>query len=158
MRQWTAARALLVGGSIAGALDILFAITFAFANGVAPMRLLQSVASGLLGRASYSGGLATAALGLGLHFLMSFLFAGAYLLASRRVPWLNGHALLAGAAFGIGVFFFMRGVVLPLSAFPHQLSFTGLAAAMDLLSHIILFGTPIALAARRAMPAPQAYP
>ena len=49
--------AVLVGGSIAGALDILFAISFAGYNGVPPADLLQTVASGLLGNAAFSGGI-----------------------------------------------------------------------------------------------------
>ena len=43
--------AVLVGGLIAGTLDILFALTYAAVNGVGPLRLLQTVASGLLGDA-----------------------------------------------------------------------------------------------------------
>ena len=43
-------RAVLTGGTIAGTLDILFALTFAAANGVGPVQLLQNVASGLLVR------------------------------------------------------------------------------------------------------------
>ena len=56
--------AVLVGGSIAGTLDILFAISFAGYNGVPPAGLLQTVASGLLGNAAFSGGIPIAALGL----------------------------------------------------------------------------------------------
>lgn len=42
-------RAVLAAGLVAGALDILFAFASA---GVGPVRVLQSVASGLLGRAA----------------------------------------------------------------------------------------------------------
>ena len=45
----------------------------------------------------------------------------------------------------------MRLVVLPLSAFPHPVSFKPLAAGLDLLSHMFLFGLPIALAASKAI-------
>ena len=43
----------------------------------------------------------------------------------------------------------MRLVVLPLSAFPHPVTFKPLSASLDLLSHMFLFGVPIALAAAR---------
>lgn len=152
MQQWSWRRAVFVGGSIGGALDILFAISFASFNGVPPQRLLQMVASGLLGEPSYSGGMATAALGLGLHFSIAYLLAGVFLLASRRIKLLTQHALLAGALFGIAVLLFMRLVVLPLSAFPHPVSFKPLATGLDLLSHMLLFGIPISLAARKATP------
>ena len=151
MRQHSAGWAVLVGGSIAGALDILFAITFAGIEGVSPARLLQTVASGLLGESAYSGGAATAVVGLVLHFLMALLLAGIFVAVSRRGVFLTRHAVVSGALFGVIVFLGMRLVVLPLSAFPHPVTFRPLASALDLLSHMFLFGVPIALAARRAV-------
>jgi len=142
--------AVLVGGSIAGTLDILFAISFAGYNGVLPARLLQTVASGLLGNAAFSGGIPTAALGLVLHFGMSYLWAGIFLVAARRLPRLVRQPMLSGILFGVVVFLTMRLVVLPLSAFPYPVTFKPLATMLDLLSHTFLFGVPIALAARRA--------
>ena len=53
--------AVLIGGTIGGTLDILFALTFAAVNGMGPITLLQTVASGLLGEAAYSGGVPVAA-------------------------------------------------------------------------------------------------
>lgn len=150
MQQWSAGRAILVGGFVAGLLDIAFAISFAYADGTPPLRLLQTVASGLLGESAYAGGTAASALGLACHFAIAFLLAGAYYLASLRIRFLTRHALVAGALFGIVVFLGMRLVVLPLSAFPHPVSFRPLATVLDLLSHMLLFGVPIALAVRRA--------
>jgi len=150
--------AVLVGGLVGGALDILFAISFAAYNGIPAMRLLQSVASGLLGSDAYSGGTPTAALGLTLHFAMAIAFAGAFVLASRRLPLLVRRPYLFGGLFGVGVFLFMRFVVLPWSAFPHPVSFRPLATTLDLLSHVFLFGIPIALAARAASPLRQSNP
>jgi len=150
--------AVLVGGVVGGALDILFAISFAAYNGVSALRLLQSVASGLLGRDAYTGGVPIAALGLFLHFAMAIAFAGAFVLASRRLTLLVRHPLVFGGLFGVGVFLFMRFVVLPWSAFPHPVSFRPLATTLDLLSHVFLFGIPIALAARAASPVRQTIP
>ncbi len=143
--------ALLVGGSIAGALDILFAISFAAYNGTAPLELLQTVASGALGEAAFTGGVPAAALGLVLHFLLSYAWAGAFLLAAARIPTLVRRPLVSGAVFGIVVFLLMRLVVLPLSAFPFPVKFRPLASTLDLLSHMFFFGVPIALAARCAL-------
>jgi len=39
----------------------------------------------------------------------------------------------------------MRLLVLPLSAYPHPVTFKPLATALDLLSHMFLFGAPIAM-------------
>jgi uncharacterized membrane protein YagU involved in acid resistance len=150
MNRWSIGRAMLVGGLVGGALDLLFALTFAYSNGTPPLRLLQAIASGILGEASYTGGAATAALGFGAHFFISLALASFYVLASRRFPLLVRHAIFGGAVFGIAVLLFMRLVVLPISAFPHPMSFKPLATALDLLSHMFLFGVPIALAARKA--------
>ena len=143
--------AVLLGGSIAGVLDIIFAISFAAYNGATPVRLLQTVASGLLGTAAFSGGVPAAALGLALHFVMSFLWAGAFLALAERVPALALHPLMAGIGFGVFVFLSMRLVVLPLSAFPYPVTFRPLATTLDLLSHMLLFGVPIAWATQRAL-------
>ena len=149
MKQRSGLRAVLVGGSIAGTLDILFAISFAGYNGAPPARLLQTVASGLLGNEAFSGGIPTAALGLLLHFGMSYLWAGIFLVAARRLPRLVRQPMLSGILFGVVVFLTMRLVVLPLSAFPYPVTFKPLATTLDLLSHTFLFGVPIALATRR---------
>ena len=150
MNDRSVVRAVLVGGSIAATLDILFAISFAGYNGVPPADLLQTVASGLLGNAAFSGGIPIAALGLVLHLLMSYLWAGIFVVAARRFPRLVRQPMLSGTLFGVAVFLTMRLVVLPLSAFPYPVSFKPLATILDLLSHTFLFGVPIALAARRA--------
>jgi uncharacterized membrane protein YagU involved in acid resistance len=143
--------AVLLGGSIAGILDIIFAISFAAYNGATPVRLLQTVASGLLGTAAFTGGIPVAALGLALHFFMSFAWAGAFLALARLVPAFTLHPLLSGIIFGAFVFFAMRLVVLPLSAFPYPVTFKPIATTLDLLSHTLLFGVPIAWAIQRAL-------
>ncbi|HET7793810.1 MAG TPA: hypothetical protein VFL64_10550 [Rhizobacter sp.] len=143
--------AVLLGGSLAGLLDIIFAISFAAYNGATPVRLLQTVASGLLGSAAFGGGIPVAALGLALHFGMSLLWAGVFLAAAKLVHALALHPIASGIAFGVVVFLVMRLVVLPLSAFPYPVSFKPLATTLDLLSHMLLFGMPIAFAVRKAL-------
>jgi uncharacterized membrane protein YagU involved in acid resistance len=150
MKHRSAVWAVLVGGCIAGTLDILFAISFAYYRGMAPVRLLQTVASGVLGNAAFTGGIPAAALGLALHFGMSIGWAVLFVIAAVRFPHLLRRPLQSGILFGVVVFFAMRLVVLPLSAFPYPVAFKPLATALDLLSHMLLFGAPIALTARTA--------
>lgn len=144
-------RAILVGGSIAAALDILFAITWAAINGRTPVWLLQTVATGLLGKDAYEGGVGAAVLGLAGHFAMSFGWAALFVAAASRLPALVAKPAFTGPVFGILVFFTMRLVVLPLSAFPYPVSFSQPGATYDLLSHMFFFGLPIALAAAKAV-------
>lgn len=111
--------------------------------------MLQSVASGLLGRSAYAGGLPTAALGLGLHFFIAFVAAAVYFGASVKWPLLVRRAAPCGLVHGIAVFFFMRHVVLPLSAFQPG-PFSWPLFVNGLLIHAFGVGLPIALVARRS--------
>ena len=80
-------QAILIGGLIAGALDITCAFIFSYIrSGRSPAFVLQSVASGVLGRDAYQGGTKTAALGLGFHFVIALTAAAVYVLASRALP------------------------------------------------------------------------
>jgi hypothetical protein len=139
-----------LGGLVAGALDISYAFVFYGSMGVSPLRILQSIASGLLGRASYQGGIATAALGLTLHFLIAVAAAFVFYAASRRIGWMVRHWLVSGAVFGLGMHGFMNFVVLPLSAYPHKLSFPWPALLSGLFVHAFLVGVPIAFGVHRA--------
>ena len=151
MKNWPIIRTILLGGTVAAALDILFAITFAAYNGMEAERLLQVVASGALGQAAFVGGHHSAALGLLFHFLLSYLWAAIFFVIAWHVPALTRRPLLSGIGFGVIVFFAMRLVVLPLSAFPFPVTFKLFNSAMDLLSHMFLFGLPIAIATRKAL-------
>jgi uncharacterized membrane protein YagU involved in acid resistance len=152
----TPARAVLLGTLTVGVLDILDAfVFFGVRNGVSPVRILHSIAAGLLGReAARGGGLATAALGLVLHFFIAFVVVAVYVYASRKLPILARQPLLFGALYGLAVYGVMNYVVLPLSA-------AGGAAASTppwpvlvngLLIHMLGVGIPSALFARAASP------
>ena len=151
MRRQPAAFAILVGGGVAGALDIASAIAFAVYRGNTAEQPLQTVASGLLGTAAYEGGAATAALGLACHVAMSLVFAAFFFSVARRWRWVARGAWLTGPVYGLGVFAVMTFVVLPLSAFPHDVAFSLLGTGTHVASHLFLFGLPIALATRRAL-------
>lgn len=155
MRRYSSASIVLLGGLLAAAFDITYAIVFSALRGVSATRVLQSVASGLLGAAAYDGGTATAALGLLLHFLMVALMAGIFYLASRQVPLLVRRAVVSGILYGAVIYAVMNLVVLPLSAFPRKVTFTALSLGTGLLVHMFLVGLPIALAVRKARAAAQ---
>ena len=141
-------RAIFWGGASAGVLDIAFAIGLYASRGVSPLRILQSVAAGVLGKETYKGGWSTASLGLALHFVIAFGAAAVFTAASRRWAWLTRLPLFAGALFGVAVWLFMNLVVLPLSAVTRGPFPPPLWAAV-LVAHIVCVGWPIAIAARR---------
>jgi len=144
---------LLAGGLLAGTLDILFACLYwALKADVPASRILQSVASGLLGRSSFDGGAATAGLGLALHFLMAVLMCVTYYVAARHWRLLRQRPWLAGAAYGALLYGVMNYVVVPLSAAgpgPADRLWITLGIAV----HVLFVGVPCALFARMALPA-----
>lgn len=146
-------RTVLWGGLIAGALDIAAAFFVDGLNGAVPLRILQSIASGLLGPASYDGGLATAAVGGLLHFLIMFVICAVYLAASRKLTFLTRQAVLSGVLYGIAVYLVMNFVVLPLSAFPHPVTQPLAEHLTGLIIQIVCVGLPIALVVKRNAPA-----
>ena len=150
-QPWSTTRAILTGGTLGGLLDILFAISFAGYNGMPPERLLQVVASGALGKAAFTGGAPAAAFGLACHFALSFVWMALFFFAARRAPALARKPLLAAVGYGLLVFFTMRLVVLPLSAFPRPVTFNAFSWGMDILSHIVLFSLPIVWTTRKVL-------
>jgi hypothetical protein len=146
--QANATKAIVAGGLLGGAGDLLFAIVWAGINGMAPQKLLQVIASGWFGQAAFDGGWNTAAIGFVSHFGIALVVAALFSALATRMPSLLERPLVSGIALGIATFLAMRLVVLPLSAFPFPVKMFTLGAGLDLLSHMFLFGTPIAFARR----------
>jgi hypothetical protein len=140
-------RTIVLGGLIAGFCDLTYAMTYYAMHGVAAIRIPQSIASGVLGSDSFKGGRETAVFGVLLHFFTAFCAAGFYYAASRKLKILLRWAPIAGMLYGAAIFFFMRRVVIPLSAVPHPKSPPHFIWS-DFLVHVFLIGLPIALLAR----------
>jgi hypothetical protein len=143
-------RAILIGGLLAGTLDIAWACGSAEFNGKSAAGVLRAVASGWQGPAAFEGGAASAWLGLASHFGIMFVAAAVFVFASRRFPLLTRQWLLGGAVFGVAMLAVMHGVIVPLSAAPFTMPLSWPALLTPLLVHVFLVGLPIAWAARRA--------
>jgi hypothetical protein len=148
-----AARAIVSGGLIAGALDITYAFIAWGLLGAAPMRISQSVAAGLIGpQAAVSGGVPTGVLGLFLHFTIAIIMAAVYYGAATRMRVLVKRPVACGLTYGFALYLVMNFVVMPLSAIgafggtgPTWIPVTGI------LVHMFFVGLPIALMTRRAL-------
>lgn len=170
--------ATLLGGLAAGALDILYAFlvygplapSLGLPSSSTPVEILQSVAGGWIGReASSGGGMDTALLGLGTHFMIATIMAAAFVFAASRFHALSRNAVLWGLIYGLILFFVMNYVVVPLSAAATG-AFATAADAGDRISraitralefkrplllagtvftHTVLVGLPIALINKR---------
>ena len=140
--------ALVWAGFACGVLDITAALVVYGFFGAKPVPLLQGIASGLLGQRAFSGGLATALLGLLCHFVIAFGAAAVYLAASRAFGFLIEHAVISGVLYGVAVYFFMNRIVLPLSAAAKR-PFSIQMMIIGVVIHIFCVGLPIALSVRR---------
>ena len=138
------ATAILLGGLVAGTIDIGAAVLM---SGKDAVFILQFITAGLIGRGSFQGGTGTAILGLGLQWAMSLIIAAIYVLASLRLGWLRRAWILGGLAYGVGVFAVMNYVVRPLSALGGIPHFTPLSFAENLAA-MLLFGLIVAVFAR----------
>jgi hypothetical protein len=136
---------VILGGLVAGILDILYAFIASGLRGGTPLQVLQSVASGLLGRSAFEGGISVGIIGLVCHLVIAVGAAAIYFAASRHLPMLRERPYSAGAAFGILVYLFMNFVVLPLSAVPFRVTYSPLVLVKGFVSHALLIGIPIAL-------------
>ena len=148
---FTAPVAIVVGGLVAGILDIAAVFAFWAARDVPPTAILQSIASSVLGGEAYALGNAAAALGLLLHFGVSLAFAAAYVIVSAHVRLLRRRPIPFGIVYGALAYAIMTFVVVPLSRadfaqdWPPPL--VNLAASAFI--HLFLFGLPIAVCASR---------
>lgn len=153
----TPGRAILLGTLAVGVLDLLDAFAFFGMRGVAPVQILHAIASGLLGRAAFAGGLPTALLGLLIHFAIACAVVVAYHLASRRLPALRRHPLVWGPLYGILVYVVMNRLVLPMT--PAVTGPPSLPVLVNgLLIHALGVGLPSALSAWATRPAEHAAP
>jgi|SRR5215472_1121784 len=137
--------AVLVGGLIVGVLDLTYAIVVYSPR--KPILIPQTIASGILGPRSYSGGAQSAALGVVLHFLIALGAATVYYVASRKLGFLVQRAILMGLIYGALVYLFMHLVVLPVSAAQNRHA-PLIYQACEFVWHWVGVGLPIALSVR----------
>jgi hypothetical protein len=142
---------VLIGGLVAGTLDITYACVFwALKAGVPPQRIFQSVARGVLGAAAFTSGAASAALGLFLHYFIAIVMSIVYYAVARRWRALVEQPVIFGAAYGLVLYGVMTYIVVPLSAARGGGSGGTLWVTLSIIVHALLIGVPIALFSRKA--------
>jgi uncharacterized membrane protein YagU involved in acid resistance len=171
-----AVTAILIGGLIAGALDILYAFavygplapSLGLPSSSTPIEILQSVYGGWVGReTSAAGGMTTAILGACTHFGIAIVMAAVYAVLFARPGASN--PILWGFIYGLILFVVMNYIVVPLSAAADG-HFTNGADALEriqtavgrtlkfkyplltagtIFTHTVLVGIPIAWASAK---------
>jgi uncharacterized membrane protein YagU involved in acid resistance len=142
-------KALLLCLLIAGTLDIADALIFYGLRGVPAAGLLRFIAGCLIGASALHGGLATAALGLIIHYAITLFWSALFLVAATRVTFLTRHAIASGLVYGGLIYVVMNFVVLPLTRLPPRSHHLPAAVLINGVLALVLFmGLPIALIAR----------
>jgi hypothetical protein len=143
-----AIESIVAGGIAVALLDAANAVLFwYFYRGTEPHVIFQSIAAGLYGRASFSGGMTTAWIGALLHCVIAFGVATTYYLGCLATPLLYRRAVLCGMTYGAIVYLVMNRIVIPLSnATPAPFRPAWFAANFG--GHLLLVGLPVALIAR----------
>jgi hypothetical protein len=150
---------IVTAGLLTGVSDISFAnATYFFRRGIFdPGRVFQSVASGLLGPASYESGAPAIALGAVLHFFIAMAWTVLFVMLERRVGVVRamtartGRALAFAYVYGMSIWLAMNFVVIPLSharVTPPALPVFWIM----LFGHGIFVGMPIVMLARDRSP------
>lgn len=149
----------VVAGAVVAILDISFAETYwvVIRNATTYGRVLQSIASGLLGKSAFQGGSDTVILGAILHGTVAYGWTAIFLTAARhwrafgRVLASRYGAVKTGFPFGVVVWLVMDLVVSPLShAKPAPIGSTWFL--VSLVWHPIGVGLPMAVVLRGAEP------
>lgn len=148
----SALRAIVLGGLIAGTLDIGAA---SLINTLNPLVILHFIATGVLGTRALTGGAAVALLGLVLQWAMSLLIAAIYFAVTARAPTLRRRWWLGGVLAGIVIFIVMNFIVVPFSAAPVTFRYVvthihPLKASEDLIA-MFVFGLIVAFSAHRGV-------
>lgn len=144
--------AIFLGGVIAATIDIAAA---SLISSRSPAFIMQAIAGGLLGKASFDGGIATVILGALLQEVMGVLIATIYVVLSKAVSGVRRRWITSGLAYGVIVFFVMNYVVVPLSAWKAAPHFTTGKFAANMAA-MLLFGIIVAFFARRLVSEPRA--
>jgi hypothetical protein len=138
---------VLPAGLVCAVTDIGYIIVLVLVKGGSPFRMLQGIASSVLGKASFDGGAATMLLGLALHVCVALGAAAMYFAVYRIFRWVQEHWLTSGVLFGAFFYMFMQLVALPLTRLPHQ-SFPPPNWIPVFVAHVTAVGPVIAAVTR----------
>jgi hypothetical protein len=140
---------LLLAAAAAAILDLGFAVLFWAAEGVPASRVLQSIATWLLGRTAYEGGVATAVLGSVLYLGLMWAMAALYRELSRAFPRLLRQPVRFGLIYGAVMYGLVFHILVPLFTAAGPASQRPDWIVACIAAYMVLVGLPCAWAARR---------
>ena len=144
-------RHIALGGLIIGTADAIIYHWFVSSvlGGYPLTAVYQYMASGALGESAFAGGIATALLGVLIHFFVAFVVAGVFILSANRISLLRRYSIVGSLLYGFGVFIVMNMIVIPLSAAPALPPPTTSQLIVAILDHMLVVGLPLGILVRR---------
>jgi len=145
-----ALKTILLACLVAGTLDICYAvITWGPVFGkLTAARLLQGIAGTLIGKNAFTGGAATALVGLLMHYCISLAWCALYFLIFPYIPALSKNKWASGLVYGIFVWLMMSILIVPLVT-GRAYHFETIAFLKSIAPMLLLFGPAIALIIHR---------
>jgi hypothetical protein len=142
--------AILMAGLVVGTLDAIAASVFSYGfTGATPDKVFRYVASGVLGKDAFEGGLPIAALRLFFHFVVATGWTALFYLLYPKINSFSSSIYLVGMGYGIFIWVMMNKVVVPLSNVPLAPFHFTIRTAVMILIHMFIIGIPIAYQANR---------
>jgi len=148
MNDRAAVPTIILAAMLAGLLDLVAAIIVysILMDKTTALTILQSVASGVFGKAAYAGGIKMAVYGVIFHFIISLIFTIFYFYAYPKLAFLRKERIFSGIVYGTFIWLVMNFIVLPLAfagLFPSDI----LASLIGMAIVIVAVGIPISLIA-----------
>jgi hypothetical protein len=145
-RFWSregALRAIATAWLVAGTADLVGAIAYYdLRAGVSATRILQGIASGILGARAFVGGSRAAALGLVCHYLIALIWTLFFYAIYARIGMFAWRRWVTAVVYAIFVSLVMNLAVVPLSNVPTRpFSLSALVEATIIL--IFTIGFPL---------------
>ena len=142
-------KTIAIATTVAGTLDILFAMILTVFFGREIGNMLRYVGSGPFPQATEMG-TNGAILGLLVHFALMASMAAVYVIAAQRMPALLQRPIQWGVLYGLVTYVVMNWLIVPMR-FDTPLPPSALSIATQLFAHIVLVGIPIALITARSL-------
>jgi len=130
---------ILLTSLLVGVLDALAAIVVYSAN---PIRMFQFIASGVIGKEAFAGGMVSAGWGVLFHFFIAFFWTAVYFILYPVLNLRTIHKFVSGLLYGIIIWLGMNMIVLPIShGAPREITVSSITGIVIL---IVAVGLPIA--------------
>lgn len=140
---------IIKAGLVTGSLDILFAFANAWwSPGISPERVLQFIASGLMGKSAFQSLPAIAFLGLAIHYFIAFCWTVLFFFVYPTLKNIIRNKFLQAVLYGLFIWLVMNLLILPVTRTPQQ-TFYWPDAFKGAAILIIAVGLPLAYFAQK---------